>query len=261
LIQSKLTPEATSGATRLTLAGSGRAVAIALICGELLLFLTGCGGSGHQPFTLVVVPDTTVSYAPEAPGCVPDLMRAVEAAAVSRGRVTGYSFDGDPLSPASSEPEIARDFTDNDVPPAKRGTNQADDALRQAADELRPQINALASESPRIGGSPFRAVLERAGRLRLEHQVEGTLHVLICSDGLSTDPGPDTPIDVARQMGSELAPGLRGAVIDVVGVGINHPGSAPRTEASHQVLEALANGAGARIGIWDAQLPPAYPTD
>lgn len=237
---------------------AGVAVSALVATLVLTLLLAGCGGVETKPVTVDAFLDATYSNDQVANECVDDIARAAQIAAESRGHLFFHTFDGDPLRRRGT----SRDFSDVTVPNKYKGTAKEAEGLEHAAEEeieeLRPEIEELAAETPKVGGTPLVGVLTRAARIQAEGEVVGPHRILICTDGLFTDVTPKLSPDEVSRLGASLDSKLPGATVDFIGLAVSVPGTGPFIEKIKPRVQELLDLAGARMGVWDVELPAGW---
>lgn len=228
----------------------------ALVCLAAVLGLAACGSSA-EPVTTDIYVDSTFSNDQVAAECFPDVMRAVKATAASHGVVSFHTFDGDPLRRRGTSAA----FSEDDIPRDLRGTSGEDEYLESLTEgELEEEIEELIAEPPQVYGTPLLLVLARAAQFQEDDGGEGKHRILICTDGLFGDVRPDEMTEEdARERGANLASGLKGTTVDFIGLDVSAPGSGRRIAQTRALVRALLSGAGAHLGIWNAELPPIWP--
>jgi hypothetical protein len=218
--------------------------------------LTSCGSSS-EPITSDIYVDSTFSNDQVAADCFPDVMRAIRTTAASHGVVSFHTFDGDPLRRRGTSAA----FSEDDIPRDLRGTSGEDEYLESLSEgELEEEIEALIAEPPEVYGTPLLLVLSRAAQFQEDDGGEGNHRILICTDGLFGDvrPGEMTE-EEASERGANLAPGLKGATVDFIGLDVSAPGSGRRIAQTRALVRAVLSGAEAHFGTWNAELPPIWP--
>jgi hypothetical protein len=232
---------------------------LSLAVAAAAIALGGCGGVATNPVTVDAFLDATYSNKDVSDKCLADLHRAALTAAESRGLFFFHTFDGDPLRRRGT----SADFGDLEVPNRFKGTGKELEGLEAAAvdavdETLWPEVEAMASEPPKVGTTPLVGVLTRAVRIQEEGQVVGPHRVLICTDGLFTDVTPRSSPEEVSELGSSLEGKLAGATVDFIGLAVSVPGTGTYVDKGRPQVQQLLEEAGATMGIWDVELPAGW---
>lgn len=232
---------------------AARAAVVSLAMAICLLGLLGCGGSSPAVITAL---DGTFSDHKAAPQCFADLDRAATLAAERGGAFTFFAYDGDPLDHRG----VSVDFGDLAIPNRVKGTEKEDDYRVEQAAAVIEETHQLAARVPNEGGTPLGGVLTRIARIA-QGSTTVPEYAVNCGDGLWTDLKPKMSDREVERLAREIPAGLEGMTIDFVGLGASAPGTGPWVERLRPSVQQVLEAKGARLGVYDIELPADWPED
>jgi hypothetical protein len=236
----------------------GGAAAKAPRLAALALLVTACGsvafGCGENSPSAITALDGSFSNQGVEASCLSDLDHVAEVAAEQSGTFTFFAYDGDPLSRRG----ISVDFGDTDIPNRYKGTEKESQVRVDGAKSVLDEMQELAAERPQVGETPLVGVLTRIARIAGESP-DPPKYVVNCGDGIWTDLDPEMSDDQIQELAQKIPSGLEGVKVDFIGLGASDPGTGEWIESLRSVVERILRAKHAELGVYDIELPAAWP--